>query len=130
MTALRSRTLVLGLVAAAGAVLGGRRFLRLEVEGDSMRPTLQPGDRVLVLRTGRLRPGQMAAVRDPRDRGRVVVKRVAAGSAVSGWRVLGDNPAQSTDSRVFGAVGHDLVVGRVFYRYHPPERAGRPGPGR
>lgn len=130
MTALRTRTLVPVLVAAALSVVGLRRVLRLEVQGDSMSPTLQPGDRVLVVRTGRLRPGQVAAVRDPRDRARVVVKRVAGGSAAVGWRVLGDNPARSTDSRVFGPVGADLVVGRVVYRYHPPERAGVPRRGR
>ncbi|HET6812122.1 MAG TPA: nickel-type superoxide dismutase maturation protease [Acidimicrobiales bacterium] len=130
MTALRSRTLVPVLVAAALSAVGLRRVLRLEVQGDSMTPALRPGDRVLVVRTGRLRPGQVAAVRDPRDRARVVVKRVAGGSAAVGWRVLGDNPARSTDSRVFGPVPADLVVGRVVYRYHPPERAGVPRPGR
>lgn len=130
MTALRTRTLLPVLGAAAVAAFGVRRVVRLEVRGDSMRPTLMPGDRVLVLRTGRLRVGAMAAVRDPRDPARVVVKRVAGGSAVAGWRVLGDNPDHSTDSRVFGAVGPDLVVGRVVYRYHPAERAGPLRPGR
>ena len=130
MTALRTRTLVPVLGAAALAAFGVRRVVRLEVQGDSMLPGLASGDRVLVLRTGRLRPGQVAAVRDPRDPERVVVKRVAGGSAAVGWRVLGDNPARSTDSRVFGAVGPELVVGRVVYRYHPPERAGVPRPGR
>ena len=130
MTALRTRTLVPVLGAAALAAFGVRRVVRLEVQGDSMLPGLASGDRVLVLRTGRLRPGQVAAVRDPRDPERVVVKRVAAGSATVGWRVLGDNPARSTDSRVFGVVGPELVVGRVVYRYHPPERAGVPRPGR
>ena len=130
MTALRSRTLVPVLGAAALGALGFRLLLRLEVRGDSMSPTLEEGDRVLVIRTRRLVPGQVVAVRDPRDPGRVVVKRVAAGSEVAGWRVLGDNPARSTDSRVFGAVGRDLVVGRVLYRYHPPQRAGVLRPGR
>lgn len=130
MTALRTRTLVPVLVAAALSAVGLRRILRLEVQGESMSPTLQPGDRVLVVRTGRLRPGVVAAVRDPRDPERVVVKRVAGGSAAVGWRVLGDNQARSTDSRAFGPVGSDLVVGRVVYRYHPPERAGVPRPGR
>lgn len=130
MTALRTRTLLPVLVAAALGAEGLRRVLRLEVQGESMSPTMQPGDRVLVVRTDRLRPGQVVAVRDPRDPERIVVKRVAGGSAAVGWRVLGDNPARSTDSRAFGAVGPDLVVGRVVYRYHPPERAGVPRPGR
>jgi nickel-type superoxide dismutase maturation protease len=129
MTALRTRTLVPVLAAAALGAAGWRRVLRLEIEGDSMLPALRAGDRVLVLRTGRLGAGQIAAVRDPRRPSRVVVKRVA-GPAPGGWRVLGDNPARSTDSRVFGAVSRDLVVGRVVYRYHPADRAGVPRPGR
>ena len=123
MTTLRSRTLVPLLLAAALGLAGFRGLLRLEVAGTSMLPALQPGDRVLVARTRRLRTGQIAAVRDPRNPSRVVVKRVA-GPAPGGWRVLGDNPDRSTDSRVFGVVGRDLVVGRVVYRYHPPEHAG------
>ena len=124
MTALRTRTLVPVVVAAALGAVGLRRLLRLEVHGQSMRPALLPGDRVLVVRTGRLRSGDIAAVRDPREPSRIVVKRVA-GPAPGGWRVVGDNPARSTDSRVFGVVGRDLVVGRVVYRYYPQERAGR-----
>lgn len=130
MTALRTRTLVPVVVAAALAAAGLRRVVRLEVQGDSMRPTLEPGDRVLVRRTGRLAPGALAALRDPREPRRVVVKRVVAGSEVAGWRVIGDNPGRSTDSRVFGSVGQHLVIGRVVYRYHPADRAGRPRPGR
>lgn len=53
-----------------------------------------------------------------------MVKRVRrrVGGAVL---VDGDNPAFSTDSRSFGAVDRILIVGRVFYRYHPSARAGR-----
>lgn len=94
---------------------------RVEVHGDSMRPTLVPGDRLLVVRgVGRHRPGQLVVVRDPRDPRRPLVKRV---SAVEGDRVVvtGDNRSASTDSAVFGPVRVDA---RVVYRYHPAPRAG------
>ena len=98
----------------------------MEVVGESMRPTLEPGDRLLLARTRRVRPGDLVAVLDPRFNRRAVVKRVAAVSA-SGLTVLGDNPGASTDSRIFGTVRSDALQGRVLYRYSPPLRRGRPG---
>jgi signal peptidase I len=38
--------------------------------------------------------------------------------------VLGDNRANSTDSRSFGPVATDLIVGQITYRCDPPERRG------
>ena len=116
--------------AAAGlAVVGAGRFLtsrwrRVVVEGESMLPTLEPGDRLLVLAGGRPRPGALVALQDPRDPGRVLVKRV--GSTVGpGFEVLGDNPPASTDSRHFGPVPPEALLGRVVHRYAPAHRRGR-----
>jgi nickel-type superoxide dismutase maturation protease len=94
------------------------------VEGGSMRPALEPGDRLLVVRRRRYRPGDVVALRDPRHPDRVVVKRVAA---LDGDRlvVLGDAPDASTDSRTFGPVAAGAVLGRAVYRYAPASRAGR-----
>jgi nickel-type superoxide dismutase maturation protease len=113
-------------VAAALAVFVLRPIRRVEVGGDSMRPTLEPGDRLLVLHGPRPRPGDLVTVRDPRDPARILVKRVASvsGGAVT---VAGDNPSHSTDSRVFGTLPAASVGGRVVYRYHPEHRRGRPG---
>ena len=106
---------------------------RLRVVGESMVPTLLPGDRVLVLRGfGPLRPavrlGDLVALSDPRRAERTMIKRVAGfdGEAVV---LRGDNEAASTDSRHFGPVGRGDLRGRVVYRYHPEARRGRLGPG-
>ena len=98
------------------------RVRRLTVEGESMRPGFAPGDRLLAVGPWRLRPGQVVALRDPRD-GRMLVKRVAA-VRDDAIEVRGDNAAASTDSRHFGPVPRRLVVGRVVYRYSPPSRSG------
>lgn len=90
------------------------------VEGDSMRPTLEPGDRLVVLRLPP-RVGDVVAVEHG---GRVLVKRVA-GLAGDGVTVQGDNAAASTDSRSFGPVPRSAVLGRAVYRYAPTARAGR-----
>ncbi|MDQ6910105.1 MAG: nickel-type superoxide dismutase maturation protease [Actinomycetota bacterium] len=102
------------------------RVQRVEVIGDSMRPALEPGDRLLVLRTARVRTGDMVAVVDPREPDRLVIKRVATFSP-SEITVLGDNPAASTDSRVFGPVRRDALRGRAVYRYFPVDRRTRLG---
>lgn len=99
-----------------------------------MVPTLLPGDGVLVLGglgpwRASVRPGDLVALTDPRDPGRIMVKRVAA---VDGGRVSvrGDNDALSTDSRHFGPVDAAAVVGRVIWRYHPEDRRGPLGRAR
>lgn len=90
------------------------------VDGDSMRPTLEPGDRLVVLRLPP-RVGDLVALQ---REGRVLVKRVAA---LDGGQLVvhGDNAAASTDSRTFGPVAPSAVLGRVVYRYAPTARAGR-----
>ena len=96
----------------------------IAVEGHSMRPALEPGDRLLVVRRRRYRVGDVVALPDPREPSRIVVKRVAQ---IEGDRLVvhGDAPASSTDSRAFGPVPARSVIGRALLRYAPPERAGR-----
>jgi nickel-type superoxide dismutase maturation protease len=117
-----------GVLAAGALVLAGwlasRVVRRVEVVGDSMAPTLLPGDRLVVLPAlGGPHEGDLVALPDPRQPSRVVVKRVDSvwGGALS---VVGDNPSASTDSRHFGPVAVDGVRGRAVYRYHPPDRRG------
>ncbi len=95
---------------------------RVEVQGDSMRPTLLAGDRLLVVRGGRVRPGDLVVFADPRQPERRMVKRVET-VAEGRVTVTGDNPERSTDSRLLGPL--EAVEGRPVYRYHPPGRVGR-----
>lgn len=123
----RNARKALGIAAAlvtATAFLATRLLVRLEVVGDSMTPAFEPGDRLLAVRLGRIRQGDVVAVRDPRHETRLIVKRVAW---VSGQvlELRGDNDAASTDSRSFGPVPRSAVTGRVVYRYAPPGRVSR-----
>jgi signal peptidase I len=102
-------------LAAAGLALGalavlGRRLARLEpvlVEGDSMRPTLLPGQRVAV--------GPLD--RPPRRGDLVVVRRGAASSRSTGAPPLGspDPSGLEVVKRVVGLPGERvrLVAGRL-----------------
>jgi nickel-type superoxide dismutase maturation protease len=116
-------------VAAAVGVLG--RPFRVEVAGESMTPTLRPGDWLLATRTGRIRRGSVVVLRHP-GRSLDLVKRVRAvpGDEVDGrvlgpdeFLVVGDNQPASTDGRSFGPVPREAIEGVVRYRYHP-----NPGP--
>ena len=89
-----------------------------------MRPALLAGDRVVVLRWARARPGDVVAIRDPRRPERILVKRVEQIDRTT-VSVLGDDPGASTDSRHFGPVARRLLLGRAVYRYFPTDRAGR-----
>ncbi|MEM7246429.1 MAG: signal peptidase I [Acidobacteriota bacterium] len=120
--------LALGIVVALGVFV----VAPYRVEGDSMLPALERGDRLLVeklsRRLGAPEPGTIVILRSPE--GAVLVKRVAAapdGQTVPEgelW-VLGDNAAASRDSRHFGPVPGEQVVGRAAWRYWPPGRIGR-----
>ncbi|HEX7275985.1 MAG TPA: nickel-type superoxide dismutase maturation protease [Acidimicrobiales bacterium] len=118
------RLVTAALTVAGGAWLVGR-LRRVEVEGDSMLPTLLPGDRLVVVRGRRARTGDLVTVPDPRSPTREVVKRVVSVDR-GGVIVRGDNPRASTDSRTFGPVPAGSIRGRVVYRYFPDGRRGRP----
>lgn len=89
------------------------------VAGDSMTPTLRPGDLLIIARTGRIRPGDLVMARRPDRPTLLLVKRVIS-AEMDGWWLEGDNPARSDDSRLFGPVPSDCVLGRVLFRYWPP----------
>lgn len=114
---------IAGLLGAAAVAVAVGRPRRVVVRGTSMAPTLVEGDRLLVVRRRAIAPGDVVAVRDPRDRSQLLVKRVGA---VSGGTVtvLGDNAAASSDSRTFGPVPSHDVVGTVVRRYAPASRQG------
>jgi nickel-type superoxide dismutase maturation protease len=122
------------VAAAAGALAAWRRWrpFWIEIEGSSMRPTLEPGDWAVALRTRRIGVGQVVVVEHPERRGFELVKRITVipGEGSPDGRELdpgqvwveGDAPGASTDSRSFGPIGADGVRGRVVLVWWPPAR--------
>lgn len=92
------------------------RWQRIAVTGSSMLPTLQAGDYLLLRRTKRFKPGQVVLLED--DKFRLVIKRLSAQTA-TGWWVLGDNPAESIDSRTYGEVNSAQLKAVAILRYWP-----------
>jgi len=70
-----------------------------------MRPTLSPGDGLLALRGGRLRPGQLRVFPDPTLPARWLIKRVGEVCGAT-FQAQSDNPDApgAVDSRQFGWV--------------------------
>jgi nickel-type superoxide dismutase maturation protease len=125
MRSLRGPIGPLAALLAVGAVALWRRLDVVEVRGRSMAPTLLPGDRLLAIRLSLpARVGEVVIAPDPREPAREIVKRVSAVDD-GGVRLRGDNPAFSTDGRVFGAIPVERVRWRVVARYWPMNRAGR-----
>ena len=118
--------MIVAVAARALHALGMPPVSRYVVEGSSMEPAFRPGDRVLVNRLAyRSRPpraGEVVVLRDPQRERHVLLKRVADrsrsdGLAGTGVYVLGDNAAESRDSRTFGAVAAEQILGRAWLKY-------------
>jgi nickel-type superoxide dismutase maturation protease len=106
-----------GLGARLAALLPLGRYA---VEGDSMLPEVSAGERVLVnklaYRLGKPSAGDLVVLHDPRDPRRLLLKRIAVADG-DRYEVAGANAEASTDSRTFGPVGLDSLVGKVVWRY-------------
>lgn len=86
------------------------------IAGDSMVPAANPGEWWLVRRGLRVRPGDLVAFWHP-DRVDLLVVKRAVEERDGAWWMLGDNPARSDDSRAFGPVPNDRIVGVLRLRY-------------
>jgi hypothetical protein len=111
---------------------------RVAVAEESMAPALAAGDWLLLDPTPPRWPrrGSVVVFHEP-ESGLLAIKRVAAGpgdhvrisagilhlSPDQAW-LLGDNGASSIDSRRYGPVGLDALVGRAWFRYAPAPRIG------
>jgi signal peptidase I len=127
--AVRRQPLIFVSIALAGTLVAAlarnRRLaplMRVVVEGDSMHPAYSEGDRLLINRWAYCRRSPVASeivvLRDPEQNGRLLVKRVAFDvERGGGVYVLGDNATASRDSRHFGAIPREAILGRVILRY-------------
>lgn len=94
-----------------------RRRRLFQVVEDSMQPTLQPGDRVLAQMrpSNALQVGEIVVARHPFQAELLLIKRVKERFYDGGCYLISDNAAAvaAQDSRRFGIVGPDLILGRV-----------------
>lgn len=91
------------------------RYRMAVVSGLSMIPTLAPGERLLVRLDGPIVLGDIVVFKRANQ---FDVKRVIR-IEPDGVFVQGDNVQVSTDSRTYGLIPHDNVLGSVTYRFWP-----------
>ena len=82
-----------------------------KVKGRSMEPSLFEGDYVLLRLTKNVKTGEIVVFE---RNGHEIIKRVSRIQDESLW-VLGDNPKYSTDSRAYGWIERERVVGKVIW---------------
>jgi signal peptidase I len=116
-------------------------FHTVIVDGQSMLPTLAPGQRVVVSKAywlvGAIHNKDIVVIKDPTGTGYIIKRVFRMGGEqvpIDKWPefrkletgtyivpkeevyVLGDNLGESEDSRKFGPVGVDKIIGKVVVR--------------
>lgn len=108
-----------------------------EIKGASMDPTFQSGHRVIVAKVLiEIERGDIIVFHAP-DSSKTLVKRVIGLPGdkydmhglvrtlkANEYFVQGDNTHDSHDSRFFGPIKEDMIIGEVVYRWWPYEKAG------
>lgn len=83
------------------------------VQGESMLPTFKPGQLVIAVRGySELQQGNVVIFT---HQGLEKIKRVSQSDPLKGVFVIGDNAAESTDSRTFGWLDYSEILGKVLW---------------
>ncbi len=118
--------LVLQLMLIALVLILGDRWEIIVVRGDSMLPTLNDGDFVLIDKKPKAYSmGDICVLIPPDDDNKIVIKRITKimgldihnGKSNTNFWFLGDNRNNSYDSREYGWVKEELIEGRVIKQW-------------
>lgn len=90
----------------------GRRYAFL-IDGDSMLPTLKSGQTIMVDPKAKISSGDIVLAAHPFKKSVNMIKRVESIKSDGRFILIGDNPNASSDSRVFGSISRDGILGKV-----------------
>lgn len=94
-----------------------RRRIRIRVTGDSMQPTLNNGDIVLVNKKAYTdtfpQIGDIVIARHPYQKDLTIIKRIAEITVEERLILHSDNPKAGSDSRQFGTISPSRILGQV-----------------
>lgn len=86
------------------------------IEGNSMLPTLKSGDRVFINRSAKPEVGDIVLARHPFKQNVKIIKRFTELTPENAFFLVGDNCSESTDSRSFGAIPAEDILGVAVCR--------------
>ncbi len=97
-------------------------IIKAQVSGDSMSPLYLDGE-IIEIDTAiyrELEPviGDDVLFKHPYQKYTYILKRIAEITADNRYYVLGLNPKQSTDSRSFGSISRESIIGKVISPCH------------
>jgi nickel-type superoxide dismutase maturation protease len=102
------------------AFIGGLREI-FRVEGDSMFPTLNEGELVLVNPHAEYAVGDIVVARHPFKQSVNIIKRIAEILPGERYILLSDNLVESSDSRSFGAIPARDIIGKAEAKIKPED---------
>ncbi|MDJ0743616.1 MAG: nickel-type superoxide dismutase maturation protease [Xenococcaceae cyanobacterium MO_167.B27] len=98
-----------------------RKRRRLRVTGASMQPLLQPGEEILIdinaYKKASPQIGDIIVAFHPYRPKFPIVKRIVSIEKDGSLFLQGDNTLESTDSRSYGAIQLDQILGKVTSRF-------------
>ena len=103
-----------GFFDIALVFFGARR--QYVCEGESMKPTIADGEKVLVDAAAAIEVGDIVVAKHPVEQRGEIVKRVERINERGHYFLVGDNKQDSNDSRHFGAVTGEYIKGKVVAR--------------
>ena len=89
-----------------------------KIEDRSMEPTFKSGDYVIVNKLAYIfgipSKGDVIVFNQPKEKNRFLIKRIALVNNSDEYFVIGDNKNFSQDSRHFGSIKKNLIIGKVW----------------
>lgn len=93
-------------------------LMRFKIADRSMEPTFKSGDYVIVNKLAYVfrNPSKddVVVLKHPKEKEKFIIKRISLVTNSDEYYVIGDNRSFSQDSRHFGSVKKDSIVGKVW----------------
>ena len=94
---------------------------RFKIEDRSMEPAFKSGDYVLVNKLAYIfrtpSKDDVVVLRHPKEKNRFLIKRISLVTNSDEYYVVGDKKGFSQDSRHFGPITKDMIIGKVWIHF-------------